>query len=489
MPSPLKLLILLVPFLIVVLFQFPVPPWPDAIMYDSIARDFLRSSIFRCAIFQDFDPVYLQANCDNGPVFNFLHLIILKIFGSTDHRLILLLNYTLVLLSTWNVAKVLKLHGREYYILCLVTFNPLVVHSANLIRPEWLNVYFLSWIWRLFACHYGRLPRPCSALITGFVLALTAQTHYFSIFFIPIIVYQCWISEETLWPRVKTGLEIALATALFLTPYVFYILYHMDAFRTEVLINQFGANASHSVLKFLQHMLQPLFFPSSTIYTESNIIPRWLPVLFHLSMVAVVSGFIIKWRRHIVLSPTTRQAIMMWLLVNLGTAMVSYTPYVIFYFSVVAVALWRDLLPHLQWDFRKVLVSVIAASLTYSVFFDFLVARKLFNWKDYQNTVQCLSQQLPAGATVYVLAYPDPSVALSNLRQDLSIRRYSDFVRYKDQWAEITHKIHYFTTSEDGRFITRFDFGFALRDQIAAQQFQRTSCSSGPIHYILWSRR
>lgn len=481
--------LLLLPFLIVVAMDFPVPIWPDAIMYDSIARDFQKSGIFRCSIFEDLDPTYLRVNFDTGPIYSLLHLAVFKLFGTTDSRIFVIINYTLILLSTYNIYKIFNLRGRELWLLCLIPFNPLVVHSANLIRPEWLNVYWLSWIWRLFATYYAQLSRPVFCALIGLFLALAAQTHHFSIFFIPFVVYECWISGKTLGQRIRLAFGIMLATSIFLIPFGWYIVHHFEDFKIQVFTNQFGTNASHSVLKFLQHVLQPLFFPSSTIYTETRIIPRWLPVAFHLSLIVALTGFFITWKRRITLSPITRQAIVMWGCIAAGTAMVSYTPYMIFYFAAVGVALWRDLLPHLRWNFRVILTVIILLSLSYSLFFDQLIARKIFNWTDYTNTVQCLNKNIPQNATVYILAYPDPSVALSKMRPDIKIRRYTDFSRYAPEWATIVANNPFFVTSADQRFLNRFDHGGPLRHEIAEGKLNDSICTSGPITTLFWQRK
>jgi len=480
-------LLLCLPFLVVIATHFPTPMWPDAIMYDSIMRDFLKTHLFRCSIFSDFDPAYLQANFDNGPIYSLLHLLMFKLFGTTDSRILVVTNYLLVLLSCYNIGRILQLRGHEWYLLCLITFNPLVIHSANLIRPEWLNVYILSWIWRVL-CNYNRSHYISTCILTGLLLALAAQTHYFSIFFIPFVIYECWISENTLKRRARLGLYILLSTFIFMTPYTWYILSNINSFKIQVLNNRLHTNTSHSILNFLQHFLQPLFFPSSTIYTESNIVPRWLPVVFHLSLITAITGLIIKWRQKIQLTHRTQQAIAVWISICIGTSFVSYTPYMIFYFSVVTVALWKDLVPHLNWNFRIILASIVISSLTYSIFFDSYVAKYLFNWPAYQSSVQCLSNNIPLGAKLYVLAYPDPSVELSIKRNDLDIRRYSDFARYTKPWEGIARSINYVVTSKDSHFLQRFDHGNALRHQFDQGTFQNISCDVGPIHYHLWVR-
>ena len=474
-------LLFTVPFLILIfVFNFPAPPWPDAVVYDSVARDFMNSGIFRYSIFGDFDASYLRANFNNGPLYPLVHMVFLKIFGSTDSRLLLIFNYILAVLTFINISRVLRLSTEQLLLMVVLVFNPVIYHYTNILRPEWMNIFLFSCIWRII---------PYSYIGASFLLALAALNHQFSIFFVPFVLYLVYRKEGTWMGRIRGWFLVCTFTALFLTPYLIYIFRHWGDFVFQLFGNQIAESASGGFLKFARSFVVPLFYPSISIYTITDRMPRWQADFLPFGLIAGIAALIFKWRRGIKFSDSTKEAFFFWFFLNLGCAVTTFNPYVALSFSVFAVALLRDIFPVITPRFKMAVGLVAVVGIIYQLVFYNKVADRLFRWEDYKIASACISNQLPDGADVYVMAYPDPSVELNNLRNDIGIKRYIDFAKYADAWKQIVANRKYFIVSNDAIYLNRFDYENALRNGIEAGLFSETRCEAGNIGYTVLKRR
>ena len=484
-----KYLFFSLPFLLFIfLFHFPAPPWPDAIVYDSVARDFLNTGIFRYAIWGAYDSTYLHANFNNGPLYPFIHILFLKVFGSTDSRLLLTFNYLLAVLTFANISRILKLSGEHLLLMVILVFNPVVYHYTNIVRPEWLGIFLLSCMWRVFASYESKPPLR-AYIFVSLLLALSALNHQFSIFFVPCVFYAALKREETLCAGIGKCLLISFCTMLFLAPYLIYAQRHWGDFLFQLFGNQITESASGSIFTFVKSFVVPLFYPSIGVFTQTGIIPRWHADMLSLGLIACAFGLILKWRKKFQLSSSTKEAFFFWLFLNMGCAAVTYSPYVTVSFSVLAIAILKDAFPVVPRRLRTILISVAIIGIGSQVVFYSEVTRKLFQWKDYQKAVECLANELPRGADVYVMAYPDPSVELSNRRNDLGVKRYIDFAKYGSAWEVIVAKNDHFIVSDDAYNLNRFDYGNALRNGIGRGEFREVKCKQGNVGYTLFERR
>lgn len=474
-------LLLALPFLLFIfVFNFPAPPWPDAMVYDAVARDFLKTGIFRYMIWADFDPTYLHTNFNNGPLYPLIHIIFLKLFGSTDFRLIIGFNYLLAFLTFYNVGKILDLKSKRLLLLVILAFNPLVYHYTNVVRPEWFNIFIFTCIWR-------SLITRCY-ILAGILLALTAYSHQFAIFFVPCIIYSVCRREETWKARFVSLSIVALVTALFFLPYLYYIGSHWADFKLQLLGNQIEHGASDSALKFIKSFFVPLFYPSVGFFTQTGKISRWFADLIPVSVILCFVAFAVKMKRYINLSPITVEAGVFWFILNIGCAVETFNPYVTVPISIFAIALLKDVLSEITPRFVKVTAVAVLAALSYQCLFYYEISSKLFRTSDFIKASECISQKIPVGEKVYALAYPDPSTQLSNLRGDLDIRRFTDFEKYSSQWAEAVKTTNFFITSDDGYFLGRFDYDSLLRNAIKSGLFVETKCNVGNINLNLFSR-
>lgn len=473
--------------LLIVALRIPAPPWPDAILYDSVARDFLQTGLFRYHVWADFDPTYLRANFNNGPLYPVIHILFLKIFGSTDARLLILLNYVLLTLSSFNIRAIFRLRGAQNLLLLIIVANPLVLNTTQLVRPEWVNVFLLTCMWRLL----NTAPGPLSiARYVGLaaLLSLAAYQHQFAIFFIPCLLYAIWVRSPQ-WPiRLRGSLILAIFTAVFFAPYLLYSLRHWDDFSLQLVHNQIQESAASQGWVFLRSFVTPLFYPSTSLFTLTGQLARWQFDCLHISLIFAVVALVQRWRIRQKFSTITVESGLFWLFLNLGCALTTFNAYVAFFFSVFAVGMMRDMLPVITRGVKVVIFTTLLVSMAYQTWLYTQVKHHLFNWQDYDSACQCLDTALPPTATVYVLAYPDPSVALQNRQPHLDIRRYIDFAHYAPAWNTAAHQADYFITSADHTFLDRFDYHQALRQQIRAGQFEKIHCDAGPIHYELWRR-
>ncbi len=484
-------LLLACPFLLFVfVLNFPAPPWPDHIVYESVARDFFKTGIFRYLIWGDFDPTYLNFNFNNGPLYPFVHLVFLKLFGSTDPRIAFGFNYLLAFLTFINVSNILRLENRQKLFLALLAFNPLVYHYTNIARPEWLGLFIFSCLWRTLVARDEKLAL-WRYLLAGAFLALAALNHQFAIFYIPIVAYAIYRRENG-WRRRSIALGlVAASTAFFLSPYLYYIGRHFADFKYQLFSNQIsaGQGVAGGPLKFIKSFFVPLFYPSISFLTQTGKIPRWQADLVPFSVIVCIVALLIKWKKGLKLSPITIEAGVFWFILNLGCAFSTYSPYVTVSVSIFAVALIRDIFPDVSPRAVKVLVFAMIVAVLYQLWFYNSVSSKLFRSSDYRMAAECIAQKIPNGETLYVLAYPDPSVQLNNLRSDLDIRRYIDFEKYADAWKDIVPKRKYFVISPDRYLLDRFDYRGALRNEYNRGKFTEAICSSGNVSYTLWSRR
>ena len=463
---------------------FVTPPWPDAILYDTVARDFAQTGLFRYKIWGDFDPTYWSANFNNGPLYPALHWVLLKGFGSTDHRILVVLNFLLLLAGLWNIGRALQLKGRQWALLLIVLCNPLVLNYIGIARPEFLNIFLFTCIWRLLATATTSLWRP---LIAGFFLGLAALTHQFALFFVLPIAYLLYSTRPHWRNRLAAAGALTLGTLMSFGPYIYYIVQYWPDFTFQLFHNQIGESASGGIVTLLRSFVVPLFYPSISVFTLTGQIPRWfldgLPIALIFAIVALVA----KYRRHISLSPTTRAALVVWLSMNLGCAVTTYSPYVTVFFAVFVAALLRDVFP----GFPKALRVGIGVAALLGVGHQLLLAqwveKQLFRWEDYQAAATCVTEQLPQGVKVYVMAYPDPSNALVNRRPDLDVRRYIDFPQYREAWGNIVRGKPHVIVSGDGDFLKRFDHGGALQRDMTQGHAIPVNCASGNLHYILYS--
>lgn len=467
---------------------FPIaPPWPDAILYDSVARDFLSTGIFRYKVWGEFDPTYLAANFNNGPLYPALHALILTLFGTTDSRLMMAVNCIFLLLSTLNIAHVLRLSSRQRMLTVLVLCNPLVLNYVGIIRPEFLNLFFITCIWRLLAPLSGIL-NSTRIVGAGIVLGLAALTHQFAVFFIPPSLYLIIRRGNGLTDTIKKMIILGFSCLLIFTPYLYYVWHHWTDFSFQLLHNQIGESVSGGIWPFVRSFMTPLFYPSIAQFTLTGIVPRWLADGVHLSLIFMLAALIGRWRRRALLSPTTWDALVIWFMLNLGCAVTTFSVFVTFFFAVATIALLRDVYPDIPKALRNALCVGALLGLSQQLVMGHLLRARLFYWEEYQIASACLSDALPQNARVYVMAYPDPSVQLSNWRPDLDIRRYIDFTKYQTEWQKIVKTNTYFITSGDENFLTRFDHGSALRDEIKSSHVLPTECTSEKLRFTLYSR-
>lgn len=462
---------------------FTTPPWPDAILYDTVARDFAQTGLFRYKIWGDFDPTYLSANFNNGPLYPALHLALLQLFGSTDHRFLVVLNFIFLILSLWNVGRALQLKGRQWALTLIVLCNPLVLNYIGVARPEFLSIFLFTCIWRLLANAQG-LWRPFGA---GIFLGLAALTHQFAIFFLLPIAYLLTTTPTQWRKRLARAGMLTLGTLASFGPYIYYIVQYWSDFNFQLFHNQIGESASSGAMTLLRSFVVPLFYPSISVFTLTEKIPRWFLDGLPIAMVFAIVALIAKWRRHVPLSPTTRAALVVWLSMNLGCAVTTYSPYVTVFFAVFVVALLRDVFPEFPKTLRIGIAIAALLGIGHQLILAQWVEKQLFCWEEYQAATACVAQSLPQGAKVYVMAYPDPSNALINQRPDLDVRRYIDFPQYHAAWTRIVRTKPYVVVSGDGNFLNRFDHGGALRQDIAQGRAIPVKCSSGTTQFILYS--
>jgi hypothetical protein len=471
---------------------FSTPPWPDAILYDTVARDFAQTGLFRYKIWGDFDPTYMAANFNNGPLYPALHLALLKLFGSTDHRLLVILNVIFLIASLWNVGRALQFKGRQWVLGLIVVCNPLVLNYIGVARPEFLNIFFFTCIWRLLSPlpmgeGQGEGAAYWRPLCAGFCLGLAALNHQFSIFFTIPIAYLLYATQSQWRGRLTHAALLTLGTLVSFGPYLYYIAQHGSDFSFQLLHNQIGESASTGLTVFLRSFVTPLFYPSISVFTLTGQVPRWVLDGLPIAMVLAIVALIAKWRRHAPLSPTTRAALVIWLAMNVGCAVTTYSPYVTFFFAVFVAALLRDVFPNVPKALRIGISIAALLGIGHQVVVSMWVDKALFRWEDYQAAAACVAEQLPQQAKVYVMAYPDPSNALINQRPDLDVRRYIDFPQYCTAWEDIVRTQPFVVVSGDGNFLNRFDHGGALRQDIAQGRVAPHNCTVGTTQFIIYS--
>lgn len=456
---------------------FVTPPWPDAILIESVARDFLQTGIFRYKIWGDFDPTYLAANFNNGPLYSVVHALMLRIFHTTDSRWMTLLNIFLLVGSTVNIVKVLRLSGRQLWLLVVILCNPLVLNYVGIVRPEFLNLFLFTLLWRFLDARH--------VFFAGVTLGLAALTHQFALFFIPpaiaLIARRGSGSREIL----KNIAILGFACSLTLSPYIHYIGSHWADFQFQLLGNQIGESVQLGLASLAKSFVTPLFYPSIAPFTLTGAIPRWVLDGLPLGLIFTGVATTTLWRRRQKCASTTTDALIVWLSLNLGCAVTTFSVYVTFSISVLAVSLMRDAFPVISERLRCALGVAAIVGISHQLVLAHLVQKNLFQWEEYQVATACLSDALPPNAKVYVMAYPDPSVQLANWRPDLDIRRYIDFPQYGEAWKKIVAHSSFFITSADGIFLNRFDHGGPLSKAMATGQFRSVQCKSGPVHLIL----
>lgn len=449
-------------------------------LYDSVARDFLSSGFFRYKLWGDFDPTYLAANFNNGPLYPAVHALILTLLGTTDSRIMATLNLIMLVLATVNIVNILRLTGAQRLLAVLLLCNPLVLNYVGVIRPEFLNLFLFTCIWRLL---------NSSRMITaGILLGLTALAHQFAIFFIPPALYLIVRRGRGHIDIIKNIIILGISCAICLSPYIYYMGQHWADFAYQLFHNQMGESVSGGLWPFVRSFVTPLFYPSIAQLTLTGAVPRWVADGFHMGLLFMLVALIGQWRRRTPLSPSTWDALAVWFMLNLGCAVTTFSVFVIFFFAVATMALLRDVFPDIPKALRTALCVGALLGIAQQLVTGYLVRERLFRWEHYQIASACLSDALPQNAKVYVMAYPDPSVQLSNWRGDIDIRRYIDFPRYQSAWKEIVKANDYFVVSGDENFLTRFDHGDALREAIAANHFEATPCTSGPLRFTLYSR-
>lgn len=457
------------------------PPWPDAILYDSVARDFLSTGIFRYKVWGDYDPTYLVANFNNGPLYPALHALILTLLGTTDGRVMASVNIVLLLLATVNIAGILNLIGRQRLLVILILCNPLVLNYVSIDRPEFLNLFLFTCIWRLLT--------NSRMIFAGILLGLTALTHQFAIFFIPPALYLVIRRGHGIRDIIKRVVILGFSCLIILIPYIYYMGQHWTDFTFQLFQNQMGESVSGGIWPFVHSFVTPLFYPSIAPFTLTGAVPRWFADGLHIALIFMLVALIGRWRRRTPISSTTWDALAVWFMLNLGCAVTTFSVFVTFFFSVAVMALLRDVYPSIPKTLRNALCIGALLGITQQLMMGILVRERLFRWENYQVASACLSDSLPQNAKVYMMAYPDPSVQLSNWRGDLDIRRYIDFAKYSSEWREIVKDNDYFVTSGDENFLTRFDHGGALREAIANHKVHPLDCTSGPLRFTLYSRR
>lgn len=475
-----------VPFLILIfVFQFPAPPWPDAVIYDSVARDFFKNGIFRYIIWGDLDPTYLRANFNNGPLYPALHLLLLKLFASTDPRILIFLNYVFAFLSIVNLKKILKLEGEQIWLLVILAFNPMFYLFTNLQRPEWLGIFIFSWIWLL-------LDKRNYWLIS-FLLALAALNHQFAIFFVPCIVYGVLRREKELAVRFRSLLKLFCGTLLFFSPYLIYIACHFADFKYQLFGNQVGHGTAGSILDLIKHFFTSFISRSMPIYTQTGSIPEWSARIFNVGSIFFVVSIVLMLKKRAKMSALTIEAGVFWFFFNIGLVLAPYfSPYVAFTLSAFAISLIRDVYPEGSKTLKKVLLTFVVLSIAYQLIFYWQVEKRLFNWHDMNNAIDCVADKLPENAKVYVMAYPDPSTLIVNKRNDIDIRRYIDFKGYEVPWQAVVKENDYFVVPADEGLVkhfAEFDHGSALRKELERGKFQPFTCKSGNIAFDLLSRK
>lgn len=480
-------LLLAVPFLIFVFyFNFPAPPWPDQIAWDSVAREFLKTGIFRYPIGGDFMPSNMTSNFNHGPLYSFVHLVILKIFGSDDFRYLVGLNYLLALLSIINVGRILKLEGRQNLLLAILAFNPLIYHFTNIARPEWVSVFLLSCLWRVLASRDKDLSYG-SIILAGFLLTLFALNHQFAIFFVPFAIYAICMRATTWRKRFSSVALLVASTFVFFSPYLYYVFTHFADFKEQLIDSQMDQGIKRTWFSFIKNLFVPFFSPSVTIFTETGKIPRWQASIPPIAFFIILGSVIIKVKRKLTLSPITIEAALFWLSAIIGCLFSNYNIYISFSSTIFAIALIKDVAPEISPKMVKGIVAWILLALAYQFWFYGQVSSKLFKAEDYFSAVKCLSEKIPANETVYVMAHPDPSVQLNNFRNDLQVKRYSDYKKFAPEWEKVVEKNSYFILSPDGK-TNRFDFNDALKKRFENGEFKEESCVTGNIAYRLLFR-
>lgn len=454
-------------------------------LYDSVARDFLSTGLFRYKVWGDFDPTYLAANFNNGPLYPAVHALILTLFGTTDSRVMATLNVICLVLATVNVARILRLTGAQRWLTVLLLCNPLVLNYVGIIRPEFLNLFLFTVIWRLLS---SQPPNPLRVITAGMLLGLAALTHQFAIFFIPPALYLIVHRGRGTSDIIKNITILGFSCLTGLIPYIHYMGQHWADFTFQLLHNQMGESVSGGLWPFVRNFITPLFYPSIAPLTLTGAVPRWFADGLHLGLCFMLVALIGQWRRRTALSPTTWDALAVWLMLNLGCAVTTFSVFVTFFFAVATMALLRDVYPSIPKALRTALCAGALLGISQQLVTGYLVRERLFRWENYQIASACLSDALPPNTKVYVMAYPDPSVQIENWRGDLDIRRYIDFPKYQRAWKEIVKASDYFVVSGDETFLTRFDHGGALRAAIAANHFETTQCTSGPLRFTLYSR-
>jgi len=440
----------------------------------------MHSGIFRFLIWGDYDQTFVRTNFSHMPLYPAVHLLFLKVFGSTDSRLLLVLNYLLAYLSIINISNILRLEGRQKIFLIFVTFNPLIYHYTNIIRPEWLNIFLLTCIWRALA--------SSRFIVAGCLLALAGLTHHFAVFFVPCVAFIIW-HRETGWVRRLYGVGlVALTTTICMSPYIYYVISNWADFKLQLVTNQLPESVSNSNWKYVKSFLVPLFFPSVGPYNYAGRIARWQVDLPAVAVIASIVAIILKRVRHIKASPVTVEAGALWLFLNLGCSVTTYGVYVTFFLTVFAVSLLRDIFPDVAPAVRKWVLVFAAILIAYQIFFYATVFTKIFKTADFKEAVRCLSADIPQFAKTYVLANPDPSVELKNLRPDLDIRRYVDFEKYSDRWKAVVPDNKYFVISADKNVLDRYDYGAVLRTERKKGALKEKACDVGNSHFLVWSR-
>jgi len=475
-------LLLALPLLVFIfVFNFPSPPWSDGMVYDAVGRDLLNNGVFRYFIWSDFDASYLRANFNNCILYPLVHLTSLKLFASTDSRILIFLNYLLAFLILINIKTIFNLKGNRLLLLVLFAFNPLVYQYTNFQRPELLNIFFFTSMW---ICLNRR-----SYILAALFLALSAYTHQFSIFFVPCIAYGIWRQERGFASISRSYLKVLVATSLFLLPFIYYTIIHFADFKYQLFGNQMGMSSSSSLTAFARSFFVPLFAPSMSFYTITGIIPRWFANILNVGAIFALIALIIKFKNKTTFSAITREAGVFWLIINLGCSFQTYNPYVAVFLTIFVIGIFADLYPEIPTWLEKTLISVVIVSLAYQFIFFSWVKKDLFQWKDLTAATECIAEKLPEGAKIYSLAYPDPSIQLINLRPDLNIKRYIDFKKYAPLWEKTVKENNYFITSEDGYYLKRFDFNSTLRNEIGKGVLSGVECRSGNINFKLWTRK
>jgi hypothetical protein len=325
--------------------------------------------------------------------------------------------------------------------------------------------------------------------LTGFLLALTAYNHQFSLFFVPCVAYGVWVREKGFSEKARSYLKVFLTTFICFLPYIYYALSNFAVFKYQLFGNQVGHSSAHGLLKFLKSIVVPLFVPSMSFYTFTGIIPRWFADLLNIGVIFALIGLVLVLKNRVKLSKITKEAGFFWLFITLGCAFHTFNPYVAVFFTIFVIGVFKDLYSEVPAWLKGVLVGVVVVSLAYQIVFMSWVKKDLFKWSDMNSATNCIAEKLPIDSKVYVLAYPDPSIQLLNMRPDLDIRRFIDFSKFSPQWIKVVQDNSYFITSGDNNLFIKYDYNSALRNKIKEGLFTGSECKYGNINLMLWRRK